>query len=393
MNNWILRYAQDDKPVCPASIRVHPCNPWLNKACCPQVENDWKKAPRCYVTGPSPLSRPMITFSRPVLALCLINLFLTGVLAAQDTRKWSPWRPIDEQLTGVRIRTSYDDNEGRGWADGSHRWLIEVRNSLKRTTVKVALGFAMKDPRTKQWEPPTEARPPSVNFALEPGEVYEGSAIVSEKGGFDYLYALTPMNEEGKPSGRPARGLASSRVVSKPITESSLVVNAAFAKAQAPEQQIAREAASPAPAAAAPAAPVIAAVQPGKPASAPPMPAALPMTAPALPPAATEGLDAAGKFALWSQRAQQGDAESMFELGRACRFGQGTTQDHVAATEWYRQAALRGHAGAMTKLGFAYDSGLGLERDEATAIDWWKKAAAAGEPDATKKLARLGLAP
>lgn len=294
----------------------------------------------------------MINVSRPVLALCLINLFLTGLLAAQDTRKWSPWRPIDEQFNGVRIRTSYDDNEGRGWADGSHRWLIEVRNSLKRTTVKVALGFAAKDPRTRQWEPPTEARPPSVNFALEPGEIYEGSAIGSEKGGFDYLYAITPLNEEGKPSGRPARGLANSRIVSKPIAESSLVVNAAFAKALAPEQKIAREAAPTTPATPAPAASVVAAAKPAKPTIPPPAPpAALPMTAPALPPAATEGLDAAGKFALWSQRAQQGDPESMFELGRACRFGQGTTQDHAAATEWYRQAALRGHAGSDDQAG------------------------------------------
>jgi hypothetical protein len=337
----------------------------------------------------------MITFSRPVLFLCLLNMFLAGFLSAQDSRKWSPWRPIDEQLAGVRIRTSYDNNEGRGWADGSHRWLIEVKNNLKRSTVKVALGFAAKDPRTKQWEAPTEARPPSVNFVLEPGEVYEGSAIGSEKGGFDYLYAITPLNEEGKPSGRAARGLASSKVVSKPIAESSLVANAAFAKALAPEQQIAREAAPTPPVTPTAAAPVeTAAPKPAPPAAAPPAPpAALPMAAPALPPAATEGLDAAGKFALWSQRAQQGDADSMFELGRACRFGQGTTQDHATATEWYRQAALRGHAGAMTKLGFAYDSGLGIGRDEAAAIDWWRKAAAAGEPDAAKKLAKLGLAP
>lgn len=333
----------------------------------------------------------MIIFSRPVLVLCLLYLSLTGLLAAQDTRKWSPWRPIDGQFNGVRLRTSYDDNEGRGWADGSHRWLIEVRNNLKRTTVKVALGFAMKDPRTRQWEAPTEARPPSVNFSLEPGEVYEGSAIGPEKVGFEYLYAITPLSEEGKPAGRPARGLASSRIVSTPIAESSLIANAAFAKALAPEQQIARDAAPTATSAPAPTAP--ATTTAAKPASAPTAPpAALPMTAPALPPAATEGLDAAGKFALWSQRAQQGDAESMFELGRACRFGQGTTQDHAVATEWYRQAALRGHAGAMTKLGFAYDSGLGIERDEAAAIDWWKKAAAAGEPDAAKKLAKLGLA-
>ncbi len=336
----------------------------------------------------------MITLSRPVLVLCLLNLCLAGLLSAQDTRKWSPWRPIDEQLNGVRLRTSYDDNEGRGWADGSQRWNLEVRNNLKRTTVKVALGFATKDPRTKQWEAPTEARPPSVNFTLEPGEVYEGLAIGSEKGGFDYLYAITPLSDEGKPAGRPARGLASSRIVSKPIAESSLVANAAFTKALAPEQQIAREAIPAAPATPTVASPVVtAAAKRANPASAAPVPpAALPMTAPALPPAATEGLDATGKFALWSQRAQQGDAESMFELGRACRSGQGTIQDHAVATEWYRQAALRGHAGAMTKLGFAYDSGLGVERDEATAIDWWKKAATAGEPDATKKLAKLGLA-
>ncbi|HEY0863162.1 MAG TPA: tetratricopeptide repeat protein [Lacunisphaera sp.] len=334
----------------------------------------------------------MITLPRPGLALCLLCLFLPCLLSAQDTRKWSPWRPIDAQLNGVRIRTSYDDNEGRGWADGSHRWLIEVRNNLKRSTVKVALGFAARDPRSKQWEAPTEARPPSLNFVLEPGEVYEGTAMGSEKGGFDYLYALTPLSEEGKPAGRSVRGLASSRIVSKPIAESSLVANAAFAKALAPEQQIAQVSPAPAPAAPAPAKPVAAPAKPAEPASTPP-PAALPMTAPALPPPALEGLDAAGKFALWSQRAQQGDAESMFELGRACRFGQGTTQDHAAATGWYRQAALRGHAGAMTKLGFAYDSGLGVERDEAVAIDWWKKAAAAGEPDAAKKLAKLGLAP
>jgi len=338
----------------------------------------------------------MLTISRRFLALCLVNVFLTGLLGAQETRKWTPWRPIDEQLAGVRIRTSYDNNEGRGWADGSHRWLIEVKNNLKRTTVKVALGFATKDPRTKQWEAPTEARPPSLNFTLEPGEVYEGTAIGSEKGGFDYLYAITPQGEEGKPAGRAARGLASSKILSKPIPESSLVANAAFAKALAPEQQIAREASTPAPVAPAPvAAPVVAATESVKPQITPPPapPAALPMTPAALPPATTEGLDAVGKFALWSQRAQQGDAESMFELGRACRFGQGTTQNHATATEWYRQAALRGHAGAMTKLGFAYDSGLGIERDEAAAIDWWKKAAAAGEPDAAKKLAKLGLAP
>ena len=83
----------------------------------------------------------------------------------------------------------------------------------------------------------------------------------------------------------------------------------------------------------------------------------------------------------------------MFELGRACRLGDGTKQDHALATEWYRQAAAHGSVAAMTKLGYAYDSGLGVDRDANAAIDWWKKAAALGDAEAAKKLAKLGVAP
>lgn len=342
----------------------------------------------------------MITYRRPVLAaflFCLLGL----ALSAQDDapRKWSPWRPIDEHFNAVRIRTSYDDNEGRGWADGSHHWLIEVKNAGSKATMKVGLAFPHWNGRTRSWEPPAEELPPP--FELEPGEVHEGSATGPEKEGFAYRYAIGVVDGDGKAK-CVVTGLANSRIVPKPIKESSLVANAAFAKALAEEKKLSPgdSPAAPAPVVAPPAAvavtrkPAPPAAPEAKPADTPPAPlSALPMNAPTLPPASVEGLDAAGKFALWSQRAQQGDAAAMFELGLACRYGQGTTQDHAAATEWYRQAALRGHAAAATKLGFAYNSGLGVERSETTAIEWWRKAAALGDPDAAKKLAQLGVAP
>lgn len=326
-------------------------------------------------------------------ALVFLASLLSGLLAAQArVIKWSPWRPIDDRYLTVRIRTSYDDNEGRGWTDGRHHWRFEVKNTSAKSAVKVGLAFQQWNYRTRVWDSPAEGLPPG--FELDPGETHEGITSSPDKAGFEYRYAIGTLGEDAKAK-RIVSGLTHSRIVTAPIKESSLVTNAAFTKALAPEMEInAMPAPADTPAVASPTAPSkpakVAAAAEAKPA---PAPADLPMHAAALPPASTDGLNPAAKFALWTQRAQQGDAESMFELGRACRFGDGTARDNVAATEWYRQAALRGHAAAMTKLGFAYDSGLGVERSEANAIEWWRKAAALGETEAAKRLARLGVTP
>jgi hypothetical protein len=337
-------------------------------------------------------AHPMITLPRPAVVLFLACA-LGGLLPAQERAvKWSPWRQVDEKFPNVRIRTNYDDNEGRGWQDGRHHWRYEVKNTSARLAMKVGLAFSQWNLRTRVWDPPAEGMPPP--FELDPGEVHEGATVGAERDGFAYRYALGVIGEDGQAK-RIVTGLAHSRIVISPIKESSLVANAAHARMQEPERVIAANAdqatAAPAPA---PVAPSAKPTPPETKTAAPVGPPAnLPMNAPALAPVSTEGLDAAAKFSLWTQRAQQGDAESMFQLGRACRFGDGTARDHVAATEWYRQAALRGHAAAMTRLGYAYDSGLGVERSESASIEWWRKAAALGEPDATQKLAKLGLAP
>jgi hypothetical protein len=325
--------------------------------------------------------------SSPRSAALLFLLCAVGLLTAQARPvKWSPWRPIDDKLSTVRLRTSYDDNEGRGWQDGRHHWRFEVKNTSTRSAVKVGLAFAQWNMRTRVWESPAEGLPPA--FELDPGEVHEGTTVGPDKDGFEYRYALGLVGEDGRAK-RIVTGLAHSRIVTSPIKESSLVANAAHARMQESERMI-NVSSDRTATAETPAAPPAA---PAKSAPAGPPAAELPLNAPALPPVSTAGMDTTVKFALWTQRARQGDAEAMFELGRACRFGDGTTRDQVAATEWYRQAALRGHAGAMTKLGYAYDSGLGVERSEGSAIEWWRKAAALGETDAAQKLAKLGLTP
>ncbi len=353
------------------------------------LKNDWKNGPGRYV------SAAMSTLARPVTALILAGLLGSALWGQEPAIKWSGWHAIDERFSLVRIRTSRDDNDGLGWGDGSNHWRVEIKNSFPRATVRVALEFARWNPRTRIWDPPAE--PATQGFELEPGETHEDTAVGESKSGFDYRYVITLVPGEGKPP-RTAAGFANSRVVAKLIAESSLVTQAAFVKAMAEERRIS---AGPDPVAAPPPVETAKPVLP-KPAPAPTatpatvLPATLPAVtakAPALPPASVEGLSPAEKFALWQQRAAQGEAAAMFELGRACRYGAGTALDHAQATEWYRQAALRGHAGAMTKLGYAYDSGLGVERDANAALDWWRKAAALGDPDATAKLTRLGLAP
>lgn len=343
---------------------------------------------------------------RPTVALLLAGMLLPALRADEAGLKWSGWHAIDDRFSLVRMRTARDDNDGAGWGDGQHHWRVEIKNNTARSIFRVSLEYPRWVPRTKTWAPAIEPTPPGVE--IEPGDVYETTAVSESKGSFDFRYLIVLVPAEGKTTKTPrsAAGYANSRFETGPIPESSLVTQAAFAKATAEERKISTTpgpAPEPAPAANtqpaigpshAEAAPVPA--SPPSPAPAAVLPVALP-AAPAdpssLPPASVEGLGAAERVALWQQRAAQGDVSAMFELGRACRMGEGTPRDHVLATKWYRQAANRGSAAAMTKLGYAYDSGLGVTRDADAALGWWRKAASLGDADAMAKLAKLGVKP
>lgn len=88
-------------------------------------------------------------------------------------------------------------------------------------------------------------------------------------------------------------------------------------------------------------------------------------------------------------RAEQGDAEAEFQVGKAYALGRGTTQDWITAANWYRKAAEQGQALAQTELGICYHRGQGVDYNAAESVKWLGKAA---EQDNAEAHALLGLA-
>jgi TPR repeat protein len=55
-------------------------------------------------------------------------------------------------------------------------------------------------------------------------------------------------------------------------------------------------------------------------------------------------------FAALRSRADHGDVEAQFKLGRAYEHGLGVASDPLEAARWYRMAAEQGHAEAASTL-------------------------------------------
>jgi len=97
-----------------------------------------------------------------------------------------------------------------------------------------------------------------------------------------------------------------------------------------------------------------------------------------------EGLDAYNrkdyKTALekWRPLAEQGHADTQYNLGIMYKEGQGVAQDYKEAVKWYRKAAEQGDADAQYNLGVMYDNGQGVAQDYKEAVKWYRKAAEQG---------------
>ena len=78
------------------------------------------------------------------------------------------------------------------------------------------------------------------------------------------------------------------------------------------------------------------------------------------------------------QRAESGDAQAQFELGRAYEDGKGVAQDDEQAVQWFRKSADQGNPQAQNALGVMYALGRGVQRDKEEAVRWYKKAAKQG---------------
>ncbi|WP_222707662.1 tetratricopeptide repeat protein [Oxalobacter paraformigenes] len=94
------------------------------------------------------------------------------------------------------------------------------------------------------------------------------------------------------------------------------------------------------------------------------------------------------ELVLLKDRAEEGDPEARFELGRRYLQGVGLERNDIMALHWVRAAAEQGYARAQAGLGWMYAVGRGVERDETQSFIWYERAAKEGYPVAQRMLGK-----
>jgi TPR repeat protein len=87
--------------------------------------------------------------------------------------------------------------------------------------------------------------------------------------------------------------------------------------------------------------------------------------------------------------ANEGDANSQFNVAMMYEQGIGVTKDEKKAVYWYNKAAMQGNSAAQFNLGVLYENGRGTPKDYAKANMWYRKAAAQGDGLAIGNLGML----
>ena len=92
---------------------------------------------------------------------------------------------------------------------------------------------------------------------------------------------------------------------------------------------------------------------------------------------------------ILQSRAEAGQSEAQFTLGKLYYYGFGIERNFTEAIKWFRSSANHGHASAQFLLGEAYEKGKGLDRDYTQAAKWYKRAAFGGHYLAIYRLSNL----
>lgn len=92
--------------------------------------------------------------------------------------------------------------------------------------------------------------------------------------------------------------------------------------------------------------------------------------------------------AVLQARVDDGDAEAMFKLGRACLHGDGVRKDLKKSFELMSAAAGKGHADAMGAVGYFHANGLVVSKDAEEAAHWFRKGAEKGSAKARLNLGK-----
>lgn len=95
-------------------------------------------------------------------------------------------------------------------------------------------------------------------------------------------------------------------------------------------------------------------------------------------------------FAKLFRSAEDGDADSQFELGMAYADGtRGAQQSDMMALKWFRRAAKQDNADAQFMLGTMYEEGRGVPQFDDRAVELYCEALASGRRDAIDRLILL----
>lgn len=86
---------------------------------------------------------------------------------------------------------------------------------------------------------------------------------------------------------------------------------------------------------------------------------------------------ASPEFAALLAKAEKGDAQAQFDLGRQYLGGKGSPlqRDEAASLQWLRKSAAQNYAQAIFWVGLAYQDGNGVKQDDLEAAKWLRRAA------------------
>lgn len=87
-------------------------------------------------------------------------------------------------------------------------------------------------------------------------------------------------------------------------------------------------------------------------------------------------------FRLYSEAAEQGNIDAIYDLASMYYMGRGVDCDYEEAAKWYRIGCDMGDSSSMFRLGIMYENGQGVPQDNDEAVRWYEKSIAAGNPSA-----------
>ena len=107
--------------------------------------------------------------------------------------------------------------------------------------------------------------------------------------------------------------------------------------------------------------------------------------------AAYEANDLPVAYKEFRASAEEGHADSQFNVALMYEKGIGVAKDEKEAVAWYTKSAEQGNSAAQFNLGVLYETGQGVSVDRITAYMWYGRAALAGDRDAERRRDQLRL--